>query len=113
MGQVLQGDSDDSIVSVAPCVLIMFNNDEAGFNEMRNRILWRSQVHTPGVWSYINKADTPASNECVLCMRSGREDAATANCRYCHRGMNCYVLMTLYPYNTGHLMIVHIITPPT
>src|SRR5262249_36170397 len=49
-------------------------------------------------------ADTPAGDECVLCAL-GRESPSPANL-VLHRGTSCYVLMNLYPYNTGHLMIV-------
>jgi ATP adenylyltransferase len=59
---------------------------------------------TPWRMAYINKADTPASDECVLCTR-GHEATAISNL-VLHRGVYCYVLMNLYPYNTGHLMIV-------
>ena len=59
---------------------------------------------TPWRMAYINKADTPTNDECVLCAR-GREAPATANL-VLYRGTNCYVLMNLYPYNTGHLMVV-------
>ena len=59
---------------------------------------------TPWRMAYINSASAPASDECVLCAR-GRESPAAANL-VLHRGANCYVLMNLYPYNPGHLMIV-------
>src|SRR5215212_45658 len=59
---------------------------------------------TPWRMAYISNADTPASDECVLCAR-GREEPSVANLvLYC--GTSCYVLMNLYPYNTGHLMVV-------
>src|SRR4051812_28790061 len=59
---------------------------------------------TPWRMAYISSADKPASDECVLCTR-GREAPATDNL-VLYRGTNCYALMNLYPYNTGHLMIV-------
>jgi len=59
---------------------------------------------TPWRMAYISGADTAASAECVLCAL-GREAPATANLVLRH-GTSCYVLMNLYPYNTGHLMVV-------
>jgi ATP adenylyltransferase len=59
---------------------------------------------TPWRMAYISSADTASSDECILCAR-GRELPAVANL-VLHRGTTCYVLMNLYPYNTGHLMIV-------
>jgi ATP adenylyltransferase len=59
---------------------------------------------TPWRMAYISNADTPAGDECVLCAR-GRVAPAADNL-VLHRGTSCYALMNLYPYNTGHLMIV-------
>jgi len=59
---------------------------------------------TPWRMAYISGDNTQANAECVLCVR-GREAPTTANL-VLHRGTNCYVLMNLYPYNTGHIMIV-------
>jgi ATP adenylyltransferase len=59
---------------------------------------------TPWRMAYIQHADTPADTECVLCAR-GRDEPLPANL-VLHRGTSCYVLMNLYPYNTGHLMVV-------
>lgn len=54
--------------------------------------------------AYIQHSDAPDEPGCVLCAR-GREQPQPANL-VLHRGAACYVLMNLYPYNTGHLMIV-------
>ena len=59
---------------------------------------------TPWRMAYINSGDTVANAECVLCAK-GRESPDVSNLVLCHCA-NCYVLMNLYPYNTGHLMIV-------
>jgi len=59
---------------------------------------------TPWRMAYIANADTPADTECVLCAR-GRASPDSSNL-VLYQGTTCYVLMNLYPYNTGHLMIV-------
>jgi ATP adenylyltransferase len=59
---------------------------------------------TPWRMAYIASADTPADTECILCAR-GRASPDFSNL-VLHHGATCYVLMNLYPYNTGHLMIV-------
>jgi ATP adenylyltransferase len=58
---------------------------------------------TPWRMAYINSSDAPADDECVLCAR-GREAPDVSNL-VLYRGTTCYVLMNLYPYNTGHLMV--------
>ncbi|MEO7909796.1 MAG: HIT domain-containing protein [Roseiflexaceae bacterium] len=59
---------------------------------------------TPWRMAYISDSGTPANGECVLCAR-GHEAPAVDNL-VLYRGTSCYALMNLYPYNTGHLMIV-------
>jgi ATP adenylyltransferase len=53
--------------------------------------------------AYIKSGDAPADDECVLCAK-GREAPDPANL-VLHKGAHCYVIMNLYPYNTGHLMV--------
>jgi ATP adenylyltransferase len=59
---------------------------------------------TPWRMAYIQSADKPAETGCVLCSR-GRDDPQPTNL-VLFRGAQCYILMNLYPYNTGHLMVV-------
>ncbi len=50
------------------------------------------------------KSDKPKDDRCVLCAKhEERDDAANL---VLHRGETSYVLMNLYPYNPGHLMVV-------
>lgn len=58
---------------------------------------------TPWRMAYIKSSDAPADTSCVLCAR-GAEQPDVANL-VLYRGQRCYVIMNLYPYNTGHLMI--------
>ena len=46
----------------------------------------------------------PKEEGCLLC-RIGGEDKDTQNL-VLRRGRLCFVMMNLYPYNTGHLMVV-------
>lgn len=61
---------------------------------------------TPWRNSYITNAAPPAFEGCVLCglHQAPREQDATNF--VLHRGEHCYVVLNLYPYNTGHLMVV-------
>ena len=59
---------------------------------------------TPWRNAYIKGADAAASSGCVLCEKGCSVDATADLVLY--RGVACYVLMNLYPYNTGHLMVV-------
>ncbi len=61
---------------------------------------------TPWRNSYITNAAPPAFEGCVLCglQQAAPEQDATNYVLY--RGERCYVVLNLYPYNTGHLMVV-------
>ena len=63
------------------------------------------RLWTPHRMVYIGGQDKPAdssSQQCPFCAAPGRgdEDALIV-----HRGELAYVLMNLYPYNTGHLLV--------
>lgn len=61
---------------------------------------------TPWRNSYITNAAPPAFDGCVLCglhQAAPEQDAANY---VLYRGEYCYVVLNLYPYNTGHLMVV-------
>ena len=59
---------------------------------------WRSQ--------YIEtfKAGAEKKDECVFCSALGSNDDAER--LVVHRGENVFVIMNLYPYNSGHLMVI-------
>jgi ATP adenylyltransferase len=61
-------------------------------------ILW-----TPWRIHYILSAKQP---DCVLCQKVHDTPANEAENLLLYRGVHCFVIMNLYPYNTGHLMIV-------
>src|SRR5688500_17445493 len=58
---------------------------------------------TPWRMAYIKSADAPAGSGCVLCDKGRAADDAADLVLF--RGASCYVIMNLYPYNTGHLMV--------
>lgn len=57
---------------------------------------------TPWRMAYIKRDDAPDEG-CVLCAR-GHDAPATENL-VLFRGATCYVMLNLYPYNTGHLLL--------
>jgi ATP adenylyltransferase len=59
------------------------------------------QIRTPWRMRYI--ASTARSADCIFCPRPGG--------RHCerlvlHRGVTAFVILNLYPYTSGHLMVV-------
>jgi ATP adenylyltransferase len=46
------------------------------------------------------------SDECVFCEMIAQDSAADAKNYVLHRGKNAFVVLNLYPYNNGHLMVV-------
>jgi ATP adenylyltransferase len=60
------------------------------------------RLYSPWRLSYVTNADQPASG-CVFC------DAADASLQadlVVARGATSFVILNLYPYNSGHLMVV-------
>lgn len=54
-------------------------------------------------WRYQYVKTGPAPSSCVFCEKAlaGKEEDNLV----VHRGEHCYVLLNLYPYTNGHLMI--------
>jgi ATP adenylyltransferase len=70
----------------------------------------REWLWTPWRMRYVAGADRQEG--CIFCNRLGEEDDVQS--LILHRGERTFVIMNLYPYNTGHLMIVpnaHIASP--
>lgn len=51
----------------------------------------------------IYQTETPAKDKCVLCIDSIRDNDRENLILF--RGENAFVIMNLYPYNNGHLMV--------
>ena len=60
------------------------------------------QLWAPWRISYLNETE-PAPG-CMFCTKA-REDRDEANL-IVHRAQHCFVLLNLYPYNSGHVMVV-------
>jgi ATP adenylyltransferase len=62
------------------------------------------QLWAPWRMAYINQPGSPADEGCFLCAKARQHDEDAANFVLA-RGKRCFVIMNLYPYNNGHLMI--------
>ncbi len=59
---------------------------------------WRS--------SYIQSFKTKKENSsCVFC-EALRMDPAAKECLIVHKGKNAFIMLNMFPYNSGHLMII-------
>jgi ATP adenylyltransferase len=61
------------------------------------------RLWTPHRLVYIQTGTQPADGECPFCIAPTLSDEQAL---IVHRGESCYVLLNLYPYNTGHLLVV-------
>ena len=53
-------------------------------------------------WRLQYVQDGSASGECIFCAKQAGDDDANL---VVHRGTHAYVLLNLYPYSNGHLMV--------
>ena len=60
-------------------------------------------LHAPWRMEYISQAGEPAP-QCIFCTKS-REERDRENYIVC-RGKYTFIILNLFPYNNGHLMIV-------
>ncbi|MFN8597354.1 MAG: HIT domain-containing protein [Anaerolineae bacterium] len=58
--------------------------------------IWRDRM------AYILGAAKPPEGVCVFCEAPQHDDATTF---ILHRGQFAYVIMNIFPYNTGHVMV--------
>ena len=57
---------------------------------------------TPHRLVYIQNGQQPPEHECPFCLAPGKQDADSL---IVHRGENAFVLLNLFPYNSGHLLV--------
>jgi len=62
------------------------------------------RLWTPWRFEYIRRLDSTAPDACVFCdlLVDGRD----ADNLVLHRGSHCYVVLNLFPYTTGHVLVV-------
>jgi ATP adenylyltransferase len=59
---------------------------------------------TPWRYQYIRQTHAGKQPECVFCDAAARTDDDVT--LIAHRGPSCFVILNLYPYTSGHVMIV-------
>ncbi|RCK77457.1 MAG: HIT family protein [Ignavibacteriae bacterium] len=62
------------------------------------------RMYSPWRSKYINSFSEPSSGECILCKAPAENDDEKNLILL--RGTYSYIIMNLYPYNSGHLMVV-------
>ncbi len=61
------------------------------------------RLWTPHRLVYIQSGTQPGDDDCPFCIAPTLTDEQAL---IVHRGELCYVLLNLYPYNSGHLLVV-------
>ncbi len=61
------------------------------------------RLWTPHRLIYIQTGTQPKDDECPFCIAPTLADEQAL---IVHRGETCFVLLNLYPYNSGHLLVV-------
>lgn len=59
------------------------------------------RLYSPWRLGYVTAASTGQTGACIFCEALSRNDALVI-----HRGVHAFVILNLYPYNNGHLMVV-------
>ena len=62
-----------------------------------------ARLYTPHRLAYIKGEGKPRGDECPFCTIPGLPDAEGL---VVARGATCFAVLNLYPYNSGHLMLV-------
>lgn len=61
------------------------------------------RLWTPHRLVYIQSGTQPADDQCPFCLAPTLTDEEAL---IVYRGESCFVLLNLYPYNSGHLLVV-------
>jgi ATP adenylyltransferase len=61
------------------------------------------RIWAPGRLAYVKDASKDAEQECIFCAKPDAGDDREN--LIVHRGSRCFVILNLYPYTNGHLMI--------
>ena len=62
-----------------------------------------ARLYTPHRMAYIKGEGKPHGDDCPFCTIPGLDDAEGL---VVARGQACFAVLNLYPYNSGHLMVV-------
>lgn len=57
---------------------------------------------TPHRLVYIQNGQQPADEDCPFCLATAKSDEEAL---IVHRGKHAYVLLNLFPYNSGHMLV--------
>ncbi|WP_235037970.1 HIT domain-containing protein [Microbacterium sp. 18062] len=60
------------------------------------------RLWTPHRMAYIQAGPEPLADDCPFCAAPGKRDEDGL---IVHRGTHAYVLLNLFPYNSGHLLV--------
>ncbi len=61
------------------------------------------RIWAPWRLAYVKNASKDAEDSCIFCAKP--EEADDKANLIVHRGQRCFVILNLYPYTNGHLMI--------
>jgi ATP adenylyltransferase len=61
------------------------------------------RIWAPWRLPYVKSAAKDEEQGCIFCVKAGAEDDAER--LIVHRGERCFVMLNLFPYTNGHLMI--------
>jgi ATP adenylyltransferase len=61
------------------------------------------RLYTPWRHAYVTRASASDSGACIFCRAA---DEGVGDPLVVHRGATAFVILNLYPYNSGHLMVV-------
>ena len=60
------------------------------------------RLWTPHRMVYLQTGQQPPDDECPFCLGPGKSDE---DALIVYRGETCFVLLNLFPYNSGHLLV--------
>ena len=62
------------------------------------------RIWAPWRLAYVKDASKDIEEDCIFCAKPATEDEDEANL-IVHRGERCFVILNLFPYTNGHLMV--------
>jgi ATP adenylyltransferase len=81
----------------------MTEHEAESANELQGPPDSFQRLWTPHRLLYIQTGTQPADDDCPFCLGPKLTDEEAL---IVHRGTTCFVLLNLYPYNSGHLLVV-------